>query len=80
MPIFEAVRESLFQLDPMHTGCVENDATDEYDGLANSICTRMNQGDSLEQALRDVFDDAFWPGALSPESINTCARTIKEIN
>ncbi len=80
MPNYEAVRESLFQLDPMHTGCVENNATDEYDGLARSICARMDQSESLEQALRDVFDNAFWPGALSPESVATCVQAIRGAN
>ncbi len=55
----ERLSQALFEQDPMHTCCVENDAYDEYDGVALSIARRLAQSDNLEHALAVIFQRYF---------------------
>lgn len=75
---FEQIAQGLFQSDPMSTGCVENDATDEYDLLASRVCELKDQDNSLTLALRKAFDESFWPGALTEEKTQSCLLAIQQ--
>ena len=57
----------LFQHDPMGTCCRENDATDEYDRIAQDLAGPPEEGDTPEVALHEVlrkwFGDELVEGA-----------------
>ncbi|MDN7124152.1 hypothetical protein [Pseudidiomarina terrestris] len=59
--LLERLNKALFESDPMNTGCQENDAYDEYEGIAAAAVNYMIRGaterDAITQALKDSFDD-----------------------
>lgn len=46
------VSQVLFEQDPMRTCCVENDAFDEYDSIAQLLVDQLTAGDTPYIALR----------------------------
>nr|WP_298521776.1 hypothetical protein [uncultured Halomonas sp.] len=62
---------ALFDADPMDTCCKENDCFDEYDAIAEDILSKHEQGQSLEKALRDTFDE--WFGKALAERVDASA-------
>ncbi|WP_346796337.1 hypothetical protein R5M92_12790 [Halomonas sp. Bachu 37] len=55
----EHLSRVLFAADPMGTCCKENDCFDEYDAIADGIVSRCEQGQSLEVALNETFEEWF---------------------
>ena len=58
------VNQLLFSLDPMGTGCVENELEDEYDNVAQAIAQGLAQGHGVRSTVLAVFDAHFWDGCL----------------
>nr|WP_298377542.1 hypothetical protein [uncultured Halomonas sp.] len=67
----EQLSRALFDADPMDTCCKENDCFDEYDAIAEDIVSKREQGQPLEKALRDTFDE--WFGEALAERIDVPA-------
>ncbi|WP_156181550.1 hypothetical protein [Halomonas sp. PR-M31] len=67
----EQLSRALFDADPMDTCCKENGCFDEYDAIAEDIVSKREQGQSLEKALRDTFDE--WFGEALAERIDVPA-------
>ncbi|MEH6801315.1 MAG: hypothetical protein V7681_18705 [Halopseudomonas sabulinigri] len=59
LPSLTALNRALFLCDPMHTCCVENDCHDEYERIATGILERLQDGQSMESALRTELSDWF---------------------
>lgn len=55
----EWISRALFETDPMHTCCVENECLDEYDRVAVTASEYIKQGYSLSQALHQALCDSF---------------------
>ena len=55
----ERISNALFQTDPMHTCCKENDCFDEYDRVALGAAEKLSQGYALEAALRSELAEWF---------------------
>lgn len=56
----EQINQALFQADPMHTGCQENDCFDEYQRIANAVAAYMSEDSlTIEQALYAALSDSF---------------------
>jgi len=62
----------LYQLDPMHTCCVENECFDEYSRVAAGIYARIKSGQGTASAIHDEFLD--WFETVPPD------RTINAIS
>lgn len=58
---------SLFNLDPMHTCCVENECLDEYDNVSSGVMQRIDAGQPFGDALQEEFFD--WFGIQLSESM-----------
>ncbi|MCH8529210.1 MAG: hypothetical protein LAT65_00015 [Saccharospirillum sp.] len=65
----EQISQALFQSDPMHTCCQENDCFDEYDTVSNDVAERVSRGQPIEAALHDVLSEWFYDG--DPIAANT---------
>ena len=67
MPTPSELSALLFHADPMGTCCRENDATDEYDRIAQDLAGRLEEGETPEVALHEVlrkwFGDELVEGA-----------------
>lgn len=50
----------LFETDPMHTACAENDCFDEYDSVAEWTINLMEKGMAFDAALHQVFSEFFF--------------------
>tara|TARA_R110001599_G_scaffold342321_1_gene563990 strand:+ start:578 stop:835 length:258 start_codon:yes stop_codon:yes gene_type:complete len=59
----QQVSKALFDVDPMNTGCRENDCFDEYDYVAEAVTGRLAEGLSLDQALVEEVSKWFFDGA-----------------
>ncbi|WP_191224618.1 hypothetical protein [Billgrantia desiderata] len=55
----EAISRLLFETDPMHTCCRENDCVDEYDRVARDLADRLAVGAEPARALRQVLGEWF---------------------
>lgn len=53
---------ALFQTDPMHTCCQENDCFDEYDTIALTVAERLEKGQLLSEALNKTLSESFYDG------------------
>ena len=74
------ISEILFNLDPMNTGCKENDLKDEYLAEACDIADQvMFPGISVNFVVETVFDSYFWEGCLKQEALNSIVTKIKEL-
>jgi len=58
----EQISRALFETDPMNTCCKENNCFDEYYGIAGDIATRVEEGESLKQALITEISEWFFDG------------------
>lgn len=56
---WQQVSRTLFETDPMHTACKENDCFDEYDRVARGVIAEIENGVTLEHALEHVLGDWF---------------------
>lgn len=74
----EQLSRALFEADPMDTCCKENDCFDEYDAIADDIVSRCEQGQSLEKAVRDTFDE--WFGEELAERVDVPALCCRLVN
>jgi hypothetical protein len=64
------VSKTLYHLDLMSTGCVENEIFGEYNAEADEIVKMVHAGFPLTFAVKTVFDAMFWDDCLSEESLN----------
>ncbi|WMC10094.1 hypothetical protein PU634_13490 [Oceanimonas pelagia] len=58
-PEAERISRLLFDADPMHTCCRQNDCIDEYDAIAADIIHGLAQGKPLKQAIKQALTHAF---------------------
>ena len=73
----------LWILDPMNTCCGVNPGMcDEYDTEAKKIKDQCSNGESMQQALLNVFEEMFWEGCWtrngSTVSIDTVVAAIED--
>lgn len=64
----QQITQILYQIDPMGTCCVENDATDEYESVARIIMT---------EGVKSAFYNSFWEGCISDETIQSIEAAIE---
>lgn len=81
-PSLDALTALLYQLDPMRTGCAQNEGMeDEYAHQASDILERLAQGEDPRQATVAVFDYWFWEGCLDSaprqHSLNAIVRALQ---
>ena len=74
----------LWQTDPMGTGCnVQEGLSGEYYSAAEATIALRATGLALEPALRQVFDEQFWPGCLQADHrqahLQTLLQTVAEL-
>ena len=78
---WQQVSRALFEADPMHTACKENDCFDEYDLVARDVVAQIEKDAALGAAMEAALGE--WFGAelaadrdLSPvvEQLNTQTR------
>lgn len=75
----EAISRILFRHDPANTSCVENEATDEYDRVAESIAELINDElYSADYSVRVVLNESF--GSLEDMNENMLHLTIGDID
>lgn len=74
----ENISEILFNNDPANTMCVENDAYDEYDRIAEDIESVILDGNcSAHYAVTSTLFDSFGPlDELDEDAINMCIKEI----
>jgi len=53
----DQISRALFESDPMHTCCKENDCYDEYDYVAEDVSKRLQKGQDLAPALQPVINE-----------------------
>ncbi len=58
----EQISKALFETDPMNTCCKENDCFDEYDYVAKAVEERLDEGQSLDEALIREISEWFFDG------------------
>ena len=73
----QQVSKALFDVDPMNTGCRENDCFDEYDYVAEAVTGRLAEGLSLDQALVEEVSKWFFDGAHFDVSRLTLAFKLR---
>ena len=77
---WQEVSWALFETDPMHTACKENDCFDEYDRVARDVVAEIENGAELNAALETALgawfgEDLVGSCDLTPivEQLNTLA-------
>lgn len=63
----ERYNQALFEMDPMHTCCVENELYDEYIRIAEGIAALEAKGKTLEEAVATEFELWFDEPSDSPK-------------
>ena len=63
---WQEVSRALFETDPMHTACRENDCFDEYDRVARDVVAEIDDGATVRVALQRAL--VTWFGAELLES------------
>lgn len=63
----QQISRALFETDPLNTCCRENDCTDEYDNVAQTIYDHLQQGEALSGAMTKSIGESFFDG----ENFNT---------
>lgn len=58
----EQISKVLFETDPMNTCCKENDCFDEYDHIAKMVEERLDEDQSLDEALIREISEWFFDG------------------
>ena len=76
------ISEVLFEIDPMDikSGDPDRDAdiADEYEAEAEAIAERILT-ENYDVAVRDVFNEFFWPDCISDESVAKIVEELKYI-
>lgn len=70
------ISRTLYELDPIPTGCVENLVTDEYGYEAVEIANMLMCGFALKFSVSIVFDSFFWDDCLDDETLNTICQSL----
>lgn len=70
------INKVLYTIDPMSTGCVENDLQDEYIYEAEEIAKLIMCGFPMTFAVKTVFDSRFFDDCLSEDSLNNVCLSI----
>lgn len=55
----------LYEADPMHTSCMENDCFDEYDYIAEWTVQLMEKGMPFDAALHQVISEMFFEDMIN---------------
>ena len=74
------INNVLFLLDPMNTGCVENQFKDEYEEEAEHIQHLIQQGYDIESAIITSFNYHFWDDCLSSKMVSMIASEIRALH
>lgn len=69
----------LFTQDPMHTCCLENDAFDEYDAIAQRLVEQLASGDDSHTALLSALTYWFDEELVSEAPLESLARSLSEL-
>jgi hypothetical protein len=72
----KVISNILFELDPIGTGCAENEQHDEYFFEGDEIAKMLYVGFPLVYSVKIVFDTMFWDDCLSEEMLNTICSHI----
>lgn len=74
------ISEALFEVDPMNTGCVENDLEDEYDYVAvdiyESVELDSDETESIYRDMREVFEEHFFSFDLEEDILEEILVSI----
>ncbi len=68
--------EALYELDPAHTCCKENECFDEYDRIARTVISAESDGEPFTEALPKVMVVSFGLEAFDHKTINTLSETV----
>lgn len=72
-----ALSRLLFETDPMHTCCRENDCRDEYDRVARDLADRLAVGTKPASALRQVLDEWFGAERVAQTSLQATLGALE---
>ena len=73
----DIINKVLFKLDPMSTGCKENELEDEYYEVATRISYNwFSDSFTLYDAVKFVFYENFWEDALSNFQVMSISNAI----
>lgn len=76
----QAINATLYRVDPMRTGCAENNLADEYSKVADYVVEVATEHQlSLTQSLKMVFDQLFWEDALSEQAVQRLSEDITQV-
>lgn len=70
------ISKTLYELDPIPTGCVENEALDEYGYEAVEIANMLMCGFALKFSVSIVFDSFFWDDCLNEEMLTKICESL----
>ena len=71
-----SINETLYYLDPMNTGSVENGLHDEYYRLAEGIAQSVRKGVQVEEAVRNELE--FWFDESSPDKVLSICKALTQ--
>ncbi|MCL7744276.1 hypothetical protein LV476_04830 [Guyparkeria hydrothermalis] len=74
---WQQVSRILFETDPMHTACKENDCFDEYDRVARGVIAEIENGVTLDGALEQVLGDWFGQELIESRDL---APVVEQLN
>lgn len=74
---WQQVSRALFETDPMHTACKENDCFDEYNHVARGVVAEIEGGATPDAALKTVLGDWFGEELLATRDLSP---VIKQLN
>lgn len=72
----DSINETLYYLDPMNTGSVENELHDEYYRLAESIAKSVQKGVHIEKAVQNELE--FWFDESSPDKVLSICKALTQ--
>ncbi|PSF12196.1 hypothetical protein C7H09_04785 [Marinobacter fuscus] len=74
----QQISRALFETDPLNTCCRENDCTDEYDYVAQTVYDHLQQGEALLVAMTKSIGEWFFDGKSFNTGILAPALAILE--
>ncbi|WP_417665099.1 hypothetical protein [Pseudidiomarina sp.] len=72
----EVINAALYEADPMHTRCGENDSKNEYQTIALSVLQNIQHGMVMEAALDQALCEIFGDHLVNGEQIESVIHEL----
>ena len=73
---WQQVSRALFETDPMHTACKENDCFDEYDRVARGVVAEIEDGATLGAALEAALGEWFGADLAATRDLSSVVQQL----